>query len=199
MKGETMKHILIGCLLSIAGFVANAEQLTEREAQSVIQSINWNQFWSAQEVRGLNWKVGDLAEFDLKLAVIPGTMLMFVADIQGSIAVLNQELSIGPVTQGCDMYLNLNTGELVKTVCAGQEQKPESTNDTEVVEIKEETITVPAGKFATVYIKAVTGPKKQVVEQWINRKDIPILGLVQSVTPSPIGSMTLKLKAFKKM
>lgn len=194
-----MKSLLIGSLMILSSVVGHAQTVSVQEVQSQINSINWQEFWSQQDVRNLGWHVGDLAEYDLKLAVIPGSMLMFVSSIEGSIAVLNQELSIATIKQSCDMHFNLNTGELIKTVCAGVEQKPGEPSNTEVIDMKEDQITVPAGTFQTVYIKATTGEKKQIIEQWINRSEIPVLGLVQSITPSPIGTMNLKLKAFKKM
>lgn len=194
-----MKNLLTASLIIFGSVFASAESFSTQEIQTKVSAINWQQFWAQQDIRNLNWQVGDLVEFDMKISVLPGTMLMFISSIEGSTAILNQELSIATVKQSCDMHFNLNTGELLKMVCAGQEQKPGPPGESEIIEMKEAQVTVPAGTFQTVYIKAVTGEKKQVVEQWINRSEIPILGIVQSLTPSAIGTMTMKLKAFKKM
>jgi hypothetical protein len=99
--------------------------------------------------------------------------------------------------QNCEMVMNPNTGETTKFECNGQAQDPGDASDIEVIETKEDTVKVPAGTFVCLYIKAKT--QGQEVQQWINPKEVPVMGMVKSIMPSQMGEVTVELASFKKM
>jgi hypothetical protein len=123
---------------------------------------------------------------------------MSVKSIDSTSVVLGQDLDIGFLgKQSCEVTMDVNTGEQKSIVCNGQAQQPPSASDIELIEQKEDTVTVPAGTFTCVYIKAKT--QGQIVQQWVNPKEVPVMGMVKSIVPSQVGDMTLELTSFKKM
>ena len=71
-------------------------------------------------------------------------------------------------------------------------------NDIEIVDQKQEQVTVPAGTFDSIHItikdKANNG---DLSEQWVNPRDIPIAGMVKTLANSQIGKVTMELTSFK--
>jgi hypothetical protein len=93
-----------------------------------------------------------------------------------------------------------NTGEIKKYIVNGKEQAPPERGDIEIIEQKEDTVQVPAGRFTCVYIKANIQAQGQtaVAEQWINPREVAVMGLVKMVTQTQLGPMTAVLTSFKK-
>jgi hypothetical protein len=145
------------------------------------------------------FKPGDSATYDLTLGgFIPASMVMSVVSVSDSEIVLNQTLSIFGQGQSCDVTIEGTTGAVKRIVCNGQEQKVPENGGIELIESKEDTVTVPAGTFQTIYIKARQKTDNSVVEQWINPKQVPVGGMVKSVIPSQLGTMVAQLKSFIK-
>lgn len=156
--------------------------------------------FSDVETRGLNWAVGDTANYKLDIGgFIKGTMEMIVKSVNGSEAVLTQNMSVMGQAQNCEMTLNLNTGEVKSMVCNGQNQETGGGDDVEVIETKADTVTVPAGTFECLYIKAHSKKQNADIEQWANPKLIPVLGMAKALMPSQVGKVTIELASFKKM
>ena len=102
--------------------------------------------------------------------------------------------------QNCEMTINPQTGETKKFVCNGQEQNADQ-GQVEVIDSKEDTITVPAGTFTCLYIKAKSTAQGQTneIQQWANPKLVPVMGMVKTIAPSQMGEVNLELTSFKKM
>jgi hypothetical protein len=101
--------------------------------------------------------------------------------------------------QDCDEVIDSTTGAVKSMVCNGQNQNPGDASDVEVIDSKEDTITVPAGTFTCLYIKAHSKSQNADIEQWANPKLVPVMGLVKALAPSQIGQVTVELTSFKKM
>lgn len=146
-----------------------------------------------------DWKVGDSATYDLNMAsFIKGSMVMGVKAVAADSVTLTQDMDLGFMgKQACEIVLNPQTGETKSMVCNGQAQDPGQAGDIEIIESKEDTVTVPAGTFTCLYIKAKQG--ENIVQQWINPKQVPVMGLVKTIAPSQIGEVKIDLKSFKKM
>ena len=155
---------------------------------------------SEAEINGLNWAVGDTASYSLDISIIKGSMVYTVKAINGTEAVLSQDVDMGFAgKQACETTLDLSNGQVKKLVCNGQEQQTGDAGNYEVLESKEDNITVPAGTFKCLYIKAQDKKDQKVIEQWANPKLIPVMGMIKAILPSQMGPATLQLTAFKKM
>lgn len=145
-----------------------------------------------------DWKVGDSATYNLKAGFIKGTMVMGVKAVAADSVTLTQDMDLGFMgKQACEIVLNPQTGETKSMVCNGQAQDPGQNGNVEIIESKEDTVTVPAGTFTCLYIKAKQD--QNIVQQWINPKQVPVMGLVKTIAPSQIGDVNIELVSFKKM
>lgn len=165
--------------------------------------------WKAQEVLqdayapyALDFKKGDFAKYDMNVGgFIKGKMEMNVLDVGPDGVWLQQLIDLGfagkqDVRQLIDPY----TGEIKKFIANGKEQTPPERGNIEVIEQKQDRITVPAGTFDVVYIKANLEAQGQqtVAEQWVNPVRVAVMGLVKMLSQTPMGTMAAVLTRFKK-
>ncbi len=151
---------------------------------------------SAATQRGLNFKVGDKTSHDLAASFFKGSMSSEVTqDAAEGIWVSSQIVAAGQ-TQKVETLYDRNNGQVLKVIVNGKEesaQKPEI----EIVSMEEATIKVPAGQFDVIYIVAKNKADGKEIKIWTNPKDVPIGGMVKTIQPSQIGSVTLQLKSFQ--
>lgn len=149
--------------------------------------------------QGLAWKAGDENNYKLNMGFIPGTMKMFVREINADAAEawLVQDINLMIQKQKVEVLIDTNTGATKKLLVDGKEQAIPEQNF-EIVEQKEAQVTVPAGTFKTMYIKIKDNTNGQFTEQWINPREIPINGMAKSVADSQLGKVTIELTSFKK-
>jgi hypothetical protein len=143
--------------------------------------------------------VGDQTNYKMNIGgFINGTMSITVKTVADDEVVLAQDIDMSFLgKQACEQTFNPNTGAVKKIVCNGQEQKP-SDGSFEMIENKEDTVTVPAGTFTCLYVKAKNTKDNSEIEQWINPKAIPVMGMAKMIAPSQIGKMTVELTSFKR-
>lgn len=149
--------------------------------------------------QGLNWQVGQENNYKLNMGgFLNGTMKMSVREIGADGAWLVQDIDLSIQKQKVEVLIDLNNGQIKKMIVNGKEQTPPKA-DYEVVEQKEDHITVPAGSFDTIYIKVKDRANNNAIsEQWINPRDIPISGMAKSLADSQLGKVTIELTSFKK-
>lgn len=187
---------VLGMVLATQAQASNAtlvDVLTSTVQQSAEQSL------MDAGTLGLNLKVGDTANYNLDMGIMKGTMVNSVLSIDAEGAWLQQLVELGFLgKQDIRILMDPNTGEVKKVLANGQEQKLPEPGNYELIENKEDTINVPAGRFVCLYIKARDKSNNQEVQQWVNLKDVPVMGLVKSIAPSQFGPVTIELTSFKK-
>lgn len=151
------------------------------------------------KAQGLNWHVGDTNNYSLNMGgFLNGTMKMYVRDIAADGIWMVQDVDLTIQKSKIEILLNPATGEVIKMIVDGKEQAPPK-NDTEIVEQKEATVTVPAGTFKVIYLKMKDNSQNgQISEAWINPREIPLIGLAKSLADSQIGKVTVELTSFEK-
>lgn len=153
----------------------------------------------AMAMAGFTFHEGDQANYKMNIAsFINGTMSMTVTAVTADSVTMEQKVDMMGQAQSCISIMNPNTGEIKSITCNGQAQNPPAAGDIEVIETKEDTVTVPAGTFQTLYVKAKQKSQNQEIEQWINPKLIPVGGMVKMNTGTQLGPMTAELTSFKK-
>lgn len=188
-----MKSILLalGLTVSLSAPAATINDVVVGAVQNILSDVGTSGVF--------DWKVGDSASYNLKMSIINGKMVMTVKDVQPSEVTFTQDMDLGFAgKQSCEMKLDPNTGETKSIVCNGQPQDPGDAGDVEIVETSEKSVTVPAGTFTCLYIKAQQKGQNGFIEQWANPKQVPVMGMVKTVAPSQMGSVTLELTSFKK-
>lgn len=187
-------------LLIAAGIFASvAASAKTANIYDVLRSVNQAIVTDAEPL-GLNWAVGDTAAYTLDMSFIKGSMVYTIKSITGSEAVIAQNVDLSFAgKQDCEITIDMGNGALKKMVCNGKEQQPGEAGNYEVLESKEDNVTVPAGTFNCLYIKAQDKKNNQTIEQWANPKLVPVMGMIKSILPSQMGPVTIELKSFKKM
>lgn len=148
---------------------------------------------------GLDWKVGDTNNYTVDIGgFIKGTMDMSVKSIGADGMWLDQNMDLGFAgKQQVQMLIDPNTGETKKMIVNGKEQEVPK-QDIEVIEVKEDHITVPAGAFDCVHARLKDKTNNQEINMWINPQLVPMSGMLKTIQPSQMGEVNILLKAFKK-
>ncbi|OFZ28526.1 MAG: hypothetical protein A2622_05370 [Bdellovibrionales bacterium RIFCSPHIGHO2_01_FULL_40_29] len=148
---------------------------------------------------GLDWKVGQETNYKLNMGgFLNGSMKMYVREVSADGIWMVQDVDLMIQKQKIEILIDPNTGAIKKMLVDGKEQAiPKS--DYEIVDQKEDRVTVPAGTFDVIYIKIKDKANKdQISEQWVNPRDIPLSGMAKSLADSQLGKVTIELTSFKK-
>ena len=149
--------------------------------------------------QGLDFKVGETNNYSLDMGFIKGTMIMKCREINADGIWLDQDMDLGFAgKQKISTLLDPNTGAVKKMIVNGKEQAPEKQN-IEVVEVKEDHITVPAGAFDCIHATLKNKDDGKITNAWINPQQIPLSGMLKTIAPSQFGDVTVVLTSFKKL
>lgn len=190
-----MKKLLVSLalLLSVS---ANANTLMESVAKSITTGL-------MQQRNVMGWVVGDTANYNITMMqFIKGTMVMSITAVTATEVTMQQDMDLGFMgKQACTSILNADTAEIKSMTCNGQAQDPSTAGDVEILEQKADTVTVPAGTFECIYIKAKSTDAQGTAteqEQWVN-KIVPVSMMVKAIQQSQMGPVVIELASYKKM
>lgn len=177
-----------------ANFAFSAPTVVE-----VLHNIQHQSILSQVEAKALDWKVGDTNNYNIDMGFIKGSMVMSVRSVGADGIWMDQKMDLGFAgKQEIQTLLDPNTGEVKKMIVNGKEQTP-PTQNVEVIEVKEDRVTVPAGTFDAVHARLKDLDQNQEINVWINPQQIPLSGMLKTIQPSQLGNVTVVLKSFKKM
>jgi len=146
---------------------------------------------------GLNWKVGDRASYKLDMAgFLKGTSNNYVREDTGTGFWIVQEIDLMFQKQKVEILINKTTGRIERLLVNGQEQSVPQ-NETEVLEMKEDRITVPAGTFDCIYAKIRDRSDGKISEAWINPKVVPMSGTLKAVADSQLGKVVQEVTSMQ--
>ena len=145
----------------------------------------------------INWKVGDTASYNVDMGFIKGSMITRVDSNDGVEIWLSQDMDLGFAgKQNTQTLLDAETGEVKKLLVNGQEQEiPQK--EFELIEIVDDTITVPAGTFKCMHVRFTDKATNDEINMW-QSQDVAISGMVKQVVPSQFGKVTIELTSFTK-
>lgn len=190
---------MIKGLLALAITLSAQVAFTAPTIVEVLHNIQHQAILSQVETQQLNWKVGDTNTYNLDMGFIKGSMVMSVRSTGADGIWMDQKMDLGFAgKQEVQVLLDPNTGEVKKMIVNGKEETPPVQN-VEVVEVKEDRITVPAGTFDAVHARLKDLDKNEETNVWVNPGAIPLSGMLKTVQPSQLGNVTIVLKSFKKM
>lgn len=178
-----------------------AVSVTSQAYTTVAEAVFATQLPHIQGVvvsQGLNWKVGQENNYKLNMGgFLNGTMKMSVREVGADGIWMVQDIDLSIQKQKVEVLIDPNNGQIKKMLVNGKEQEPPK-SDFEIIDQKEDHITVPAGSFDTIYIKVKDNANNgQITEQWVNPRDIPLSGMAQSKADSQFGKVTIQLTSFK--
>lgn len=188
--------ILLSLAIIFTSALASAQSLdfSGQMTQNLVSSLQ-----DQAESQGLNWKIGDTCNYKLNMGFIQGKMKIFVREQVADGFWLEQNMDLGFLgKQKVEILLDPQTGAVKKILVNGEEQAPQEPGDMELIEMKEDKVTVPAGTFDAIYIKALDKKQNQEIQQWANPKLIPISGMIKTLSPSQMGQVDVQLVSFEK-
>ncbi|CAN5387527.1 hypothetical protein BH10BDE1_BH10BDE1_22680 [soil metagenome] len=187
----------------VSSFVAAAAVLTLSQSAQAEQSpvvlmampaINSAVVQAQAGTLGLKWKVGDTADYSMSAGFISGTIHSFVRDDNGTEIWVQQDMDLGFAgKQKIEILFDKATGQVKKLLADGKEQTLPDASNMEVVEQKEDTVTVPAGTFQAIYVKIKNKDDGKMQEAWINPKEVPINGMLKVLADSQLGQVKQEL------
>lgn len=168
------------------------------EAVEVVTQIQMPAIMDQARTMGLDWKVGDRADYSIDMGFIKGTMNSSVRSIGADGIWMDQNMDLGFAgKQKVETLIDQNTGAIKKMLVNGQEQQvPEP--DIEVVEVKEDRITVPAGTFDCIHARLRDKKENKETNAWVNPQLVPMSGLLKQIAPTQFGNVTVALTSFHK-
>lgn len=186
-------------LLVLGMFTASFSMAADFSAVDLVRNVNQGLMDQAHTL-AFNWVVGDACHYSLTVGgFINGKMDMVVREKNAEGFWLDQNMDLGFMgKQTASILVDPNTGAIKKIIVNGQEQQIPDQSDMEVVEVKESSVTVPAGTFEAVYMKIHDKKQNQDSEQWVNPKLVPITGAIKSVAQTQMGAATTELLSFEK-
>ncbi len=189
-----MKKLIAVMALATGIFSATAPAHASDETLAV--SIFNSTLSSISPLDLINWRIGDEMNYTISLVLGSGTAKKFVASDEGAALWFTQNISILGQNQKVEALIQKADGKILKMKVNGQEQAV-PTPHLEIIDQEVTSITVPAGTFDCVHVRAKSDGKK--VEVWANPAQTVMDGSLKQVADSGlIGDMTLILTSFKK-
>lgn len=146
----------------------------------------------------LGWTVGDNTNYNLDAGIAKGTLSILVREETSEGFWLNQDADLGGFgKQKVEVLIEKTTGKVLELIVNGEKKDVPNDPPPEVVEVKDASVTVPAGTFDATYVKTKDKDGK-FGEAWANRDLVPVSGMIKSIQPSQFGNVTLELTNFKK-
>ena len=194
-----MKKSLLGLSLVAAFFAGkvNAEPTVEQvsDALRVLAVVDTVQ--SAQNM--INWQVGDFQDLDVKMIFGGGSSHKEVTkeETAQNAIWLKNNISLMGQNQVSEALISRADGKVLKLIVNGQEQQL-GDEQIEIIDQKETNITVPAGTFDCMYVKAKITARGQTqeIQMWANPIDVNIDGQLKAIIASSFGDITMELKQF---
>lgn len=186
----------LACLVTtlLLGFQASANPASQTVldiTNSVVQQTM--QF-------GTGWEVGDTANYNIKASIINGTMKMFIREKVTEGMWVQQDMDLGFMGKQKIEILFAPNGTVLQLLVNGEKQTPPDPADQEIIEMKDDRVTVPKGTFDCTYVKIKDVKSGDVSEAWIDlTREVPITGMIKTLAPSQIGQVTVELTSYVKM
>lgn len=150
---------------------------------------------TAVSTLGLKWKIGDAADYNISAGFFSGTVHAYVREDNGTEIWVQQDMSISGSNQKVEIQFDKASGQVLKVLADGKEQTLPDASQMEIVDQKEDSVTVPAGTFKAIYVKIKNKSDGKIQEAWINPQDVPMNGMIKVLADSPFGKVTQELTA----
>lgn len=189
---------MVKTIIAIVGLLISVNGVAASSPVEVLSQVQMPAIMDQASTLGLDWKVGDTASYSVDMGFIKGSMISSVRSIGADGIWMDQNVDLGFAgKQKMETLIDPNTGAVKKMLVNGKEQAPPK-QDIEVIEMKEDRITVPAGTFDCIHARLKDKESNKEINAWINPQVIPMSGMIKQVAPSDLGNVTIVLKSYKK-
>ncbi|MES2963740.1 MAG: hypothetical protein V4760_07595 [Bdellovibrionota bacterium] len=186
--------------LIAAALIAVGAAQTQASVGFDVAQLQARTLVEAQLTGGLNWKVGDQADYSVNIGgFIKGTSHNFVREDSGTELWMVQDMDLGFAgKQKIEVLFDKATGQIKKMLANGQEQQIPDNKDVEIVEMKEDHIKTTAGEFDCIYAKIKNTKDGSIQEAWMNPQAVPMSGLLKALADSQFGKVTQEITKFQR-
>lgn len=188
-----MKNLIALALLFV-GFQSHAS--VDLEVQTALR------FVAPQDVSPmavLQWKINDSCDYTLKGGILNGSLHMFVREENEQGYWVQQDIDLGFMgKQKVETLYDKNSGQVLEVRVNGEKKDVPSQDEMEIVESRRESVTVPKGTFDSIYMKLRNKKDNKDTQLWVNPSQIPIGGLLKTVSATEMGELSLELTNFLK-
>ena len=186
-----MKKLFLSiAMLAVAGS-AQAYDATDLARDIALANVQQN---PAANV--INWQIGDYCDMNISLQGMPlGTVHKEAMSDEGNAVWLKQSMSGGMIgNQVVEVLIDRATGKTLKMKQNGQE-KPVPDDKIEIIDQETATITVPAGTFETIHIRAKSQQAGNI-ELWANPQAIKLDGAAKMTMQANGMPIAMELTKF---
>lgn len=185
------KSLLVSAVLAFGV----SSQASTIDIQSVVRGFAFN----PQPMALINWTIGDSVDYKMSGGIMSGTMHMFVREMTAQGYWLQQDLKLGFMGEHkIETLIDKENGKVIEVLVDGQKQNLPDTGEQEIVDSRRENVTVPKGTFESMWLKIRNKKDNTDSELWANPTIVPIAGMIKSIQPSQMGTVTLEMTDFKK-
>ena len=178
-------------------FAMQANAISTSQLQPALDQFIF-EFVQQQNFLDLDWKVGDSADYKVDMGMVKGDMHSFVREKNAKGYWIQQDMNMGPMgKQKIEILIDKDTGAMLELLVNGQRQQPPKQN-MQVLESREEKVTVPAGTFDSMFLKIKNKDDNKITLTWINPEIVPIGGMMKTIAPGPMGEVKVDMTAYKK-
>jgi len=148
----------------------------------------------------INWQVGDFHKIKIAMMFGNGSGTKEATKEEGNAIWLVTDMSILGQNQKSEALINRADGKVLKLIVNGKEENPNEGGEVEIIEQKETSVTVGAGTFECIYVKAKMTAQGQTqdIELWANPIDVNLDGSLKVVVQTTFGPITITLEQFGK-
>jgi hypothetical protein len=189
-----IRTFLLGVVLACSVASAQAQEFTVAEfnTQDLLRSVS--------TLSLINWKVGDSQDYKVVLSGfgMEGTLAKVATkeENNGTAIWVKNEMKLPIMNDTQEILFDRNTAKVLKYIHNGkEEQLPD--DKIEIVETKNEEVTVPAGTFKSTHVIAKSKQVKQI-DIWINPRDISLDGAAKMFMDQGQVKITMELTKFTK-
>ncbi|MBS1985714.1 MAG: hypothetical protein JST16_16260 [Bdellovibrionales bacterium] len=199
-----MKNLKLVLAASVAlGAMSSRAAQVAPNAETLAASMKVAARVLAVAANRINWQTGEYHNLTVSLEGMGdiGTMHTEVMeDVPAENAFWYQQvMSLMGQDQTTRSLISRADGHEIRRIVNGKEETI-STDDNkiDVLEESETSLTVPAGTFDCLYIKAkiTTKDQSQEVEMWVNPRDVNLDGMLKMTMQTQFGPMSITLNEF---
>jgi hypothetical protein len=152
----------------------------------------------------INWQIGDFHNTEVELGFLgkvgTGRKEVVKEETDQNAIWYKNTVDLMGQKQVVETLIRRSDAAELRRIVNGKEEKvgDKDNSKVEIIEQSETEVTVPAGKFDCLYIKAkVTAEgKTQEIQAWVNPIDVNLDGMLKVIIQSQLGPVTMTLKEF---
>ncbi|OGQ17679.1 MAG: hypothetical protein A3B70_08140 [Deltaproteobacteria bacterium RIFCSPHIGHO2_02_FULL_40_11] len=147
----------------------------------------------------IDWKIGEKATYDMDLGFLgKGSVVKEATKEEGNALWISTKAKTPLGEQTADVLIRREDGKILKFIVDGKEQEYKEP-ELELISREADEITVPAGTFKTIHIKAKDKSDDADIDMWANPVDVPLGGIVKNIVVKGFLTITMVLKSFSKV